>query len=113
MTFDDVLALATAGFTADEIRKMSETKKPAETPKFKKPAETPKFEKPSETDESQKSDFDAKAAYDSLSKDIASLTKLVQESNLLSASNPAPVEDDVDSILASIIRPTYRKDEKK
>ena len=104
MTFDDVLALATAGFTADEIRKMSETKKPAETPKFKKPAET---------DESQKSDFHAKAAYDSLSKDIASLTKLVQESNLLSASNPAPVEDDVDSILASIIRPTYRKDEKK
>lgn len=96
MTFDDVLALATAGFTADEIRKMSETKMPTETPKV----------------ESQKTDFDAKAAYDSLSKDIASLTKLVQESNLLSASNPAPVKDDVDSILASIIRPTYRKDEK-
>lgn len=103
MTFDDVLALATAGFTADEIRKMSETKMPAETPKVEKQAEPVEI---------QKSDFDAKAAYDSLSKDIASLTKLVQESNLLSASNPAPVKDDVDSILASIIRPTYRKDEK-
>ena len=103
MTFDDVLALATAGFTADEIRKMSETKMTADPSKVEKPAETV---------ESQKSDFDAKAAYDSLSKDIASLTKLVQESNLLSASNPAPVKDDVDSILASIIRPTYRKDDK-
>ena len=102
MTFDDVLALATAGFTADEIRKMSETKMTADTPKVEKPTgpvETPKAE------------FDAKAAYDSLSKDIASLTKLVQESNLLSASNPAPVKDDVDSILASIIKPKYRKDE--
>lgn len=98
MTFDDVLALATAGFTADEIRKMT--------------ADTSKVEKPVEPVEAPKADFDAKAAYDSLSKDIASLTKLVQESNLLSASNPAPVKDDVDSILASIIRPTYRKDEK-
>lgn len=102
MTFDDVLALATAGFTADEIRKMSETKIAAETPKV---------EKTEEPVESFKPDFDAKAAYDSLSKDIASLTKLVQESNLLSASNPAPVKDDVDSILASIIKPKYRKDE--
>lgn len=103
MTFDDVLALATAGFTADEIRRMSETKMMAETPKDEKtvePVESPKL------------DFDAKSAYDSLSKDIASLTKLVQESNLLSASNPTPAKDDVDSILASIIRPTYRKDEK-
>ena len=103
MTFDDVLALATAGFTADEIRKMSETKKQADTPKVEKLVEPA---------ESLKTDFDAKAAYDSLSKDIASLTKLVQESNLLSATNPSPVKDDVDSILASIIRPTYRKDEK-
>lgn len=103
MTFDDVLALATAGFTADEIRKMSETKMAADATKVKKPDETIETPKP---------DFDAKAVYDSLSKDIASLTKLVQESNLLSASNPAPVKDDVDSILASIIRPTYRKDEK-
>lgn len=103
MTFDDVLALATAGFTADEIRKMSETKMTADTPKVENPVE------PVET---SKADFDAKAAYDSLSKDIASLTKLVQESNLLLASNPAPVKDDVDSILASIIRPTYRKDVK-
>lgn len=103
MTFDDVLALATAGFTADEIRKMSETKMAADTLKVEKPVEPV---------EAPKADFDAKAAYDSLSKDIASLTKLVQESNLLSASNPAPVKDDVDSILASIIRPTYRKDDK-
>ena len=103
MTFDNVLALATAGFTADEIRKMSETKMTADTLKVEKPVEPV---------EAPKTDFDAKAAYDSLSKDIASLTKLVQESNLLSASNPAPVKDDVDSILASIIRPTYRKDEK-
>lgn len=103
MTFDDVLTLATAGFTADEIRKMSETKMTAGTPKVEKPVEPVK---------TPKADFDAKVAYDSLSKDIASLTKLVQESNLLSASNPAPVKDDVDSILASIIRPTYRKDEK-
>lgn len=104
MTFDDVLALATAGFTADEIRKMSETKMVANTPIVEKPAETV---------ETPKAEFDAKSAYDSLSKDIASLTKLVQESNLLSASNPTPVKDDVDSILASIIRPTFRKDEKK
>lgn len=104
MTFDDVLALATAGFTADEIRKMSETKMVSNTPSVKKPAEPVGSPKP---------DFDAKAAYDSLSKDIASLTKLVQESNLLAASNPAPVKNDVDSILASIIRPTFRKDEKK
>lgn len=103
MTFDDVLALATAGFTADEIRKMSETKMTAVPPKVEKPAEPVK---------TLKADFDAKAAYDSLSKDIASLTRLVQESNLLSASNPMPLKDDVDSILASIIRPTYRKDEK-
>ena len=104
MTFDDVLALATAGFTADEIRKMSETKMTAETPEAPKPAETV---------ETPRVDFNAKAAYDSLSKDIASLIKLVQESNLLLASNPTPVKDDVDSILASIIRPTFRKDEKK
>lgn len=104
MTFDDVLALATAGFTADEIRRMSETKMSADTPEAPKPVE------PVET---SKADFDAKAAYESLSKDISSLTKLVQESNLLSASNPTPVKDDVDSILASIIRPTFRKDEKK
>ena len=103
MTFDNVLALATAGFSADEIRKMCETKMMAETPKIEKPVEPVEI---------LKSDFDAKAAYDSLSKDIASLTKLVQESNLLSASNPVPIKDDVDSILASIIRPTYRKDEK-
>ena len=103
MTFDNVLALATAGFTADEIRKMSETKKTTGSPEVEKP------EKPAETPEA---DFDAKAAYDSLSKNIASLTKLVQESNLLSANNPTPAKDDVDSILASIIRPTHRKDEK-
>ena len=103
MTFDDVLTLATAGFMADEIRKMSETKMTADTLKVEKPVEPVV---------APKAEFDAKAAYDSLSKDIASLTKLVQESNLLSASNPAPVKDDVDSILASIIRPTYRKDEK-
>lgn len=110
MTFDDVLALATAGFTADEIRKMSETKMTADVPKVEKPVGP--VEKPVGPVEPPTADFDAKAAYDSLSKDIASLTKLVQESNLLSANNPAPVKDDVDSILASLIRPTYRKDDK-
>ena len=106
MTFEDVLALSKAGFTADEIRRMSENLRVTKDTPVKNTVNKVENEvKPENT-------FDAIAAYNALSKDIASLTRLVQEFNMLNAQNPAPRKDSVDDILASIVKPTFRKEDK-
>ena len=91
MTIDDVLALARAGYTRDEIAALTAPAAPAPAaPAAPAPAET------------------APAWAEALNTSIAELTQRITAMNLGGAI-PAPQPQTVDAILAEIIAPQPKK----
>lgn len=130
MNYSEVKELLSAGFTADEIRSMINPQNPQAFPQLEKPnvSETPN------TEHSENSEKFAPGGSDSvpdpagasaenpnipkndeqltqLNESIQKLIKTIQVSNLHNNSIPtngtADINDKVDSIMASIIRPEH------
>lgn len=130
MNYSEVKELLSAGFTAEEIRGMLNPQNPQAFPQMEKPnvSETPT------TEHSENSEKFAPGGSDSvpdpagapaenpnvpkideklnqLNESIQKLTKTIQVSNLHNNSMPsngtADINNEVDSIMASIIRPEH------
>lgn len=95
MTRDDILALARAGFTADQIAALAAAPAPATAPA---PAAAP-------APVTAPAPAAAPAADPMLQlmQQVGALTQAVQSSNLLNSQQPKP--QTADDILAAIIRP--------
>lgn len=106
MKIDEILALAKAGFTADQIAQMSA----AEAQPQKAPEQAP-VPQPQPTPEPQKTPEPlpqpAPNPMDALMQQIANLTNVVQ-ANALGATQ-MPEKENADDILASIINPPEKK----
>lgn len=117
MTSKDIIALANAGFTKDEIAKMAqalqpEAPKPAEDPKpepeDQKPAEDPK---PEPEDPKPAEDPKPSSIEQQLLSELLDLKQTVLNQNVNNSRMPADPASSLDNILESIINP-YKEDEK-
>lgn len=131
MNYSEVKELLSAGFTADEIRSIINPQNPQAFPQIEKPNNP---EQPA-SEHSEKSENSAPGGSDSvpdpagapaenpnvpkndeqitqLNESIQKLIKTIQVSNLHNNSVPtngtADINDKVDSIMASIIRPEHK-----
>ena len=93
MKIEDVVALAKAGFTAEQISKM--TKDPAPEAKKQDPAPEAKKQDPA-----PKTPDDG---YKELMSAISGLSETIRTMNILGSNQPEP--QSVDDILAEIINP--------
>ena len=85
MSVSDILALAKAGFTAEQIGKLMTIDAPASAP-----ASAPD---------------DTKAQFDKVFQQIADLTGIVQRGNIATAHQPDAQPLTAEDVLAEIIRP--------
>lgn len=131
MIYSEVKELLSAGFTADEIRSMINPQNPQAFPQIEKPniSETPKVEHSEKSEKSAQKDPAPGTNQDGapaenpnipkndeqitqLNESIQKLIKTIQVSNLHNNSVPtngtADINDKVDSIMASIIRPEHK-----
>ena len=99
MTIDDVLALARAGYTRDEIAALTAPAAPAPAAPAAPAPAAPAAPAPAET---------APAWAEALNTSIAELTQRITAMNLGGAI-PAPQPQTVDAILAEIIAPQPKK----
>lgn len=115
MKYEDVLALAKAGFTSQQIAQFAEEERMAppapEAPKVQEvPAapEVPKAEVPPQAPPAAPEPPKVNPTDEILqgiSQELAALKKSIQTHNLQSTSQP--IRESTESILASIISPTY------
>jgi len=121
MKLDEIITLLNAGYTKDEIQalEMPENKPsaaPAEDPQDPPAAPAaPDQEEPaapaappaapvlSGTDNAEVTKYIAQ-----LTAQVSSLTKQIQNSNLLNAQQPAQQKNSAEDILANLINPTYK-----
>lgn len=89
MTTNDILTLAQAGFTAQQIAALGAVKSPAKTGTFNEQLMVNNSTQPSNID--------------LMSQQIAQLTQAVQAGNLMASNQPAA--ETADDVLASIINP--------
>lgn len=98
MKVSDIVALARAGYTAEQISKLSALDNPAlekeETPEPEKKAEPEKKEEKPDP-----------KTFEDLYKEIAEMRKDIIKGALLGASQPEQPKDSADAIIASIINP--------
>ncbi len=101
---EELLALVNAGFTKDEIMTMFAPAAPTApaAPAAPAPDPTPAAPAPDPT----------QAAIASLTDQVSQLAQIVQKSNLLSLQQPTPQPASAEDILATIIFPTYKPDNK-
>ena len=111
MTSKDIIALANAGFTKDEITKMAQALQP-EAPK---PAEDPKPEpedpKPEPEDPKPAEDPKPSSIEQQLLAELLDLKQTVLNQNVNNSRMPADPASSLDNILESIINP-YKEDNK-
>ena len=93
MNVSDILTLAKAGFTAEQIGKLMTIASPAPAPA---PAPAPT---PAPTQD------DTKAQFDKVFQQIADLTGIVQRGNIATAHQPDAQPLTAEDVLAEIIRP--------
>lgn len=110
MDVNDILALAKAGFTADQIAMMLQAA-PAPTP-APEPAPTPAPE-PSLTPAPEPApepapDYSLRAALADVTKELQDLRRSAVMGNILGSQQPP--EQSVDDILAEIINPPMKED---
>ena len=121
MKLDEIITLLNAGYTKDEIQalEMPENKPSAEEPEDPKdPPAAPADPDPEEpaapaappaapvlngTDNAEVTKYIAQ-----LTAQVSSLTKQIQNSNLLNAQQPAQQKNSAEDILANLINPTYK-----
>lgn len=117
MKLEEIITLLNAGYTKDEIQalEMPENKPAAEDPKDPQEAPAaPDQEEPAApaapaapvlngTDNAEVTKYIAQ-----LTAQVSSLTKQIQNSNLLNAQQPAQHQNSAEDILANLINPTYK-----
>lgn len=121
MKLEEIITLLNAGYTKDEIQalEMPENKPstapagdPSEDPQA--PPEAPAAPDPAEpaapaapvlngTDNAEVTKYIAQ-----LTAQVSSLTKQIQNSNLLNAQQPAQQKNSAEDILANLINPTFK-----
>lgn len=117
MKLDEIITLLNAGYTKDEIQalEIQENKPSAEDPEDPKDPPSaptaPDQEEPAApaspilngTDNADVTKYIAQ-----LTSQVSSLTKQIQNSNLLAAQQPAQQKNTAEDILANLINPTYK-----
>ena len=120
MKLEEIITLLNAGYTKDEIQamEMPENKPSPATagdpqdppaapaaPDPEPPAAPPAAPVLPSTDNADVTKYIAQ-----LTAQVSSLTKQIQNSNLLSAQQPAQQQNTAEDILANLINPTYKGD---
>lgn len=108
MTVTEIIALAHAGFSKEEISKIAAVQQPAQTMPVQQPAQTIPVKQPAQTMPVQTPPTDFNAWGQQF---LAGLDSTLQKHNLTKAQQP-PTET-VDDILANIIAPPEKKKEVK
>lgn len=106
MKLQDIIDLTKAGYTKEDIVRLTQAETPKEAPKAETPkAETPKAEAP-----------EAKAENPELAaiqNQLDSLKQMMQINNMLTVNQNAPKERTIDDIFAEIINPPSLNKENK
>lgn len=115
MKLEEIITLINAGYTKDEIQalEMPENKPspapagdPAADPQEAPAAPDP--EPPAAPVLPSTDNADVTKYIAQLTAQVSSLTKQIQNSNLLNAQQPAQQKNSAEDILANLINPTYR-----
>lgn len=113
MTVDDILTLAKAGYTSEQISKMvfdDETPKPEPDPAPNNEADEPEPESPAAASDAAGKEPDGLDPAEVM-RELLGLKSAVQKLNVAAMSMPDPEPSEtVDSILASIINPYSNKE---
>lgn len=104
MNVSDILTLAKAGFTAEQIGKLMTIAAPAPAP-ASTPASAP-ASAPAPASAQASAPDDTKAQFDKVFQQIADLTGIVQRGNIASAHQPDVKPLTAEDVLSEIIRPT-------
>lgn len=115
MNYEDVIALARAGFNSAQIAQFAEEERAAAkapAPVQKTPEETPKATAPAEVPAAPAAINAVPAPVSQtddilkgITQELASLKQTIQSNNIKQSNQPP--RESVESILASIISPTY------
>ena len=100
MTIDQIIKLSDIGFTADEIKQLSNSGN-AETAGDPKPAEPAGDPKPAEPAGETK---DFSEAVNALMKEISGIKKTIQATNILNSNAGQEEPESVDTILKSFMK---------
>ena len=99
MTIEQIIKLSEVGFTADEIKQLSNGgTEPAGDPKPAEPAGDPKPAEPA----GETKDFSE--AVNALMKEISGLKKTIQATNILNSNAGKEEPESVDTILQSFMK---------
>ena len=99
MTIEQIIKLSEAGFTADEIKQLSNGgTEPTGDPKPPEPAGDPKPAEPT----AETADFSE--AVNALMKEISGLKKTIQATNILNSNAEQEKPESVDTILKSFMK---------
>ena len=103
MQMKDILDLVNAGFTKEEILKITSTEE--KKPEEKKPEEKPEEKKPEEKKPEEKKPEEKKADnVDALKAQIDELTKAIQGLNIAHSTGGKPEESTVDDTLFNLLK---------
>ena len=101
MTIEQIIKLSDIGFTAEEIKQLSNgSTEPAGDPKAAEPAGDPKPVEPA----GETKDFSE--AVNALMKEISGLKKTIQATNILNSNAGQEKPESVDTILKSFMKGT-------
>lgn len=98
MTIEQIIKLSNSGFTADEIKQLSNGGDPAGDPKPEEPAGDPKPAEPA----AETAAFSE--AVNALMKEISGLKKTIQATNILNSNAEQEDPQSVDTILKSFMK---------
>lgn len=107
MKYEDLMKLVNAGFTKAEIQAMVSAEQPAP-----EPAPAPEPEPEPEPAPAPAPEANYNQAIQQLTDQVSQLTNLVQKSNLLRMEQPEVKQESAEDVIASIIFPTYKGDNK-
>ena len=103
MQMKDIMSLVNAGFTKDEILKMTSTEE--KKPEEKKPEKKPEEKKPEEKKPEEKKPEEKKPDnVDALKAQIDELTKAIQGLNIANSSGGKPDDTTVDDTLFNLLK---------
>jgi len=108
MTFEDIISLAKAGYTKDDISRLTQAADPKPDPE-KKAQENP----PEKAPESPAPAPAGDPAMTAMQAQIDALKQMMQINNMLTVNQNAPKERTVDDIFAEIINPPLPENKDK
>ena len=100
MTFEDIISLAKAGYTKDDISRLTQAADPKPDPE-KKAQENPHEKAPESPAPAPAGD----PAMTAMQAQIDALKQMMQINNMLTVNQNAPKERTIDDIFAEIINP--------